>query len=66
MAEAGTARLGNYVTLTGNVVSHLRGDYCTFRDATGEIRVEIEPRIWQVDRGIAGRYLWVKSLEIAS
>ena len=35
-------RLGSYVVLTGNVVSHLRGDYFTFRDTTGEIRVEIE------------------------
>jgi uncharacterized protein (TIGR00156 family) len=63
------------------VISQFLGDYNTFRDATGEFRVEIEPRIWQgreatpetmvrivaeVDRGMAGRYLWVKSREIES
>lgn len=75
------ARTGSYVVVTGNVVSHLRGDYFTFRDRTGEIRVEIEPSVWQgrpvsptttvrllaeVDSGRAGRYLWVKSLDIVN
>lgn len=72
-------RLGSYVTVTGNIVAHQREDYYTFRDATGEIRVEIANSVWrdreispetrvrllgEVDRGSAGRYLWVKSLEI--
>lgn len=81
VAEAQNARLGRYVTLTGNIVSHLRGDYYMFRDATGEIRVEIGSNVWagrevtpettvrivgEVDRGVAGRYLWVKSLDVVS
>lgn len=74
-------RLGSYVTVTGNIVAHQRGNYFTFRDETGEIRVEIDATTWQgrpvdpetrvrlvaeVDRGIAGRYLWVKSLDIVN
>lgn len=73
------ARLGSYVTLTGHIVAHQRSDYFTFRDKTGEIRVEVEGPVWQgravtpetrvrllgeVDSGFAGRYLWVKSLEV--
>lgn len=75
------ARVGSYVTLTGHVVNHLRGDYYTFRDNSGEIRVEIGAGIWQnrkvepstrvrllaeVDRGQAGVYLWVKSLDVVN
>lgn len=78
-AEVRDVRLGSYVTLTGNIVNHLRGDYYTFRDETGEIRVEIAPSLWggrqvgpsdkvrllgEVDRGIAGRYVWVKTLDV--
>ena len=78
--EARSAPLDTYVTVTGNIVAHLREDYYTFRDQTGEIRVEIEPPVWknrkigpdtavrlvaEVDRNAAGTvYLWVKSLEI--
>jgi uncharacterized protein (TIGR00156 family) len=73
------ARLGSYVTVTGHIVDHLREDYFTFRDDTGEIRVEIQNSVWQnrqigpdtkvrllaeIDQGFAGRYLWVKSLEV--
>jgi uncharacterized protein (TIGR00156 family) len=79
VAQVQTVRLGSYVTVTGHVVAHQRKDYYTFRDGTGEIRVEIDNSVWQnrpvgpetkvrllaeVDQGIAGRYLWVKSLEI--
>lgn len=79
VAQISQARLGSYVTVTGQIVAHQREDYFTFRDATGEIRVEIEKTVWQnrqiapetkvrllaeVDRGFAGRYLWVKSLEV--
>ena len=79
VAEVGAGRLGSYITVTGHIVGHQRGDYFTFRDKTGEIRVEIEDSVWQnrqigpetrvrllaeVDRGFAGRYLWVKSLEV--
>lgn len=73
------ARLGSYVALTGHIVAHQRSDYFTFRDKTGEICVEVESPAWQgravtpetkvrllgeVDSGFAGRYLWVKPLEI--
>jgi uncharacterized protein (TIGR00156 family) len=79
VAQIGEARPGSYVTVTGHIVAHQRGDYFTFRDATGDIRVEIEDSVWrnrpvapetrvrllaEVDRGLAGRYLWVKSLQI--
>ena len=79
VADARDARLGSYVTLTGHVVDHQRSDYFTFRDGTGDIRVEIAPGVFagrkvgpdtkvrllgEVDRGPAGRYVWVKSLEV--
>jgi uncharacterized protein (TIGR00156 family) len=72
------ARAGSYVTLTGHIVNHQRGSYFTFRDATGELRVEIDPPAWggrqvgpdtklrlvgEVGSGPAGRYLWVKSVD---
>lgn len=77
--QASNARVGSYITLTGNIIAHQRGDYYTFRDGTGTIRVEIESNVWQnrnitpdtkvrllgeVDRGVAGRYIWVKSLDV--
>jgi uncharacterized protein (TIGR00156 family) len=78
--QARNAPIDTYVTVTGAIVAHLREDYYTFRDATGEIRVEIEPPVWrnrkigpdtkvrllaEVDRNAAGtRYLWVESLDI--
>ena len=79
VVDARDVRLGSYVTSTGHVVNHQRGDYFTFRDETGEIRVEIGRNVWngrkvgpndkvrllgEVDRGPAGRYVWVKSLEV--
>ena len=79
--NARNAPVDTYVTVTGNIVSHLREDYYTFRDQTGEVRVEIEPPVWrnrkigpetkvrliaEVDRNASGTiYLWVESLEIA-
>ena len=81
VAQANTARLGSYVTVTGNITSHLRGDYFMFKDATGEMRVEIEPEAWQgrkvgpdakvrlhgeVGTGVAGRYMWVKTLDVVA
>jgi uncharacterized protein (TIGR00156 family) len=78
--QALNARVGTYVTITGNIVNHLREDYYTFRDNTGDIRVEIQSQVWrnrdvgpdttvrilaEVDRTWTGtRYLWVKTLEI--
>lgn len=78
-AEATAARPGTYVTLEGNIVMHLREDYYTFRDDSGEIRVEVESSVFgnrpvgadtrlrllgEVDRGLSGPYIWVKSLDI--
>ncbi len=79
--EARKAPVDTYVTVTGNIVARLREDYYTFRDQTGEVRVEIEPSVWrnrkvgpddkvrlvaEVDRNAAGIiYLWVESLEMA-
>jgi uncharacterized protein (TIGR00156 family) len=77
--EARDARVGSYLTLEGNIVNHLRGDYYTFRDASGEIRVEISSSVWngrqvgpndkvrllgEVDSGSSGRYVWVKTLDV--
>lgn len=74
-----SARINSYVTVTGNLVNRLREDYYTFRDQTGEMRVEIEAPVWQnrqvgpgttvrlraeVDQGVSGRYLSVESLEV--
>lgn len=80
VAQANDARLGSSVTLTGHISAHIRENYYTFRDTTGEIRVEIEDGLWQgrkvgsedtirlvaeVDRDpIRGRYLWVESLAV--
>jgi len=66
--------------LRGNIVSHQRSDYFLFRDATGDIRVEISSPVFagravtpetrvrclvgEVDVGLAGRYVWIQSLEI--
>lgn len=79
VAGAQDVRVGTYVTLTGNIVNHQRSDYFTFRDDTGEMRVEVAPSVWQgrkvgpndkvrimgeVDRGPGGRYVWVKTLDV--
>jgi len=77
---ARAARVDSYVTVTGSIASHLRGEYYVFRDDTGEIRVEISDGLWagrqvspedtvriraEVDRRFIGEvYLWVQSLEI--
>jgi uncharacterized protein (TIGR00156 family) len=79
VAQVAEARLGSYVTVVGHIVAHQREEYFTFRDGTGEMRVEIESSVWQnrkigpetkvrllgeIDSGVAGRYLWVKSLQV--
>lgn len=77
--QASQVRLGTYVTLTGSIVEHLRGEYFSFSDATGTIRVEIPGDVWhgvsvsptntvrlvgEVDRSRVGRYVFIKSLEL--
>jgi uncharacterized protein (TIGR00156 family) len=77
--EALQARVGSYVTLTGSIVTNLRGNYFEFRDASGSLRVEIEPAVWrgrpvtptdrvrifgEIENGPAGRYMWVKTLDV--
>jgi len=79
VAQLRQAALGRYFTVEGKVVAHQRQNYYSFRDGSGEIRVEIDPALWQnrkvgpdtkvrlvgeLDQGTAGRYLWVKSLEL--
>lgn len=82
VVAAQSARVGSYVVLTGSVVSHLRDDYFLFRDASGDIRVEIANRVWggrevtpedtvrvvgEVDRNRSGvTYLWIKSLDVVN
>jgi uncharacterized protein (TIGR00156 family) len=82
VAQARTAGPHTYVTVSGNVIAHLHKDYFTFRDQTGEVRVEIEPEVWrgrkvgpetnvrlsaEVDRDSTGTvYLSVESLDIAN
>lgn len=73
------ARVGSYVTLTGNIVEHLREEYFTFRDGSGSIRVEVPANVFrgqkvtptttvritgELDRSFAGRYVYVTSLEV--
>jgi uncharacterized protein (TIGR00156 family) len=77
--QARQTRPDTYVAVTGRIVKHVRDDYFTFKDATGQIRVEIANGVWQnrkvgpetkvrllaeVDRSAAGPYLSVKSLDI--
>lgn len=81
VAQVEQARIGSYVTLTGNIVDHQRSDYFTFRDSSGQIRIEVSPQVFagrqvtpettvrvmgEIDRGLFGRYVWVKSLDIVS
>jgi len=78
VADAQNTRIGRYVTLEGNIVAHLRGNYYTFRDDSGEMRVEIPADTFggrqigpdirvsimgEIDTGRGGRYVWVKSLQ---
>lgn len=78
VGQLNAARQGCHVSLSGNIVAHQREIDFTFRDSSGEIRVEIVPALRQgrpvgpqtklrgvgeVDQGTAGRYVWVKSLD---
>ena len=79
--QAQQVRLGSYVTFTGHIVAHQRENYYLFRDASGEMRVEIESVLWQgrrvspetrvqlhgeIDQGLRGCYMWVKSIQIVN
>lgn len=79
VAQAAERRPGSDVTVTGNIVAHLEGEKYRFRDESGDIRIEVEHALWQgrevrpgtrvrlraeVDFDLAGRYLWVESLEV--
>ncbi|MFT4654311.1 MAG: hypothetical protein ACI82S_001966 [Patiriisocius sp.] len=81
VSQIADARLGSYIVVTGNITSHLTEEYYSFQDETGQIRVEIENSVWQsrevasetkvrllaeIDTGLSGRYLWVKSLELVA
>jgi len=78
--QARSQPVDTYVLVTGSIVAHLREEYYTFQDETGDIRVEIPDNVWagrpvgpenkvqllgEVDRNRSGTvYLWVKSLAI--
>ena len=78
--QALEARVGTYAVVTGQIINQIREDYYTFRDGTGDIRIEIAPNVWnnqevtpqttvrlhvEVDTNLFGRrYLWVESLEV--
>ncbi len=78
--QALEARVGTYAVITGQIINQIREDYYTFRDGTGDIRIEIAPNVWnnqevtpqttvrlhvEVDTNLFGRrYLWVESLEV--
>jgi uncharacterized protein (TIGR00156 family) len=77
--QAQAARRGQDVTLEGFVVKHLRGNYYMFRDATGEMRAEIDRHLWrnrrvtsetpvrligEIDRDVRELYIDVDRLEI--
>ena len=79
--QAVRARPGTYVTLTGHIVENLRGEYYTFRDKSGRLRVEIPANLWQgrpvspdttvrllgeMDLSATGPYLYVKTLDIVN
>jgi len=79
VGQLNAARLGSYVSLSGHIVAHQRQNYFTFRDSSGDIRVEIAPELWkgrpvapetkvrlvgEIEQGNAGRYVWVKSLDV--
>lgn len=79
VSEVEGTRRGARVTLEGNIVERQREDYFTFRDATGDIRVEIQRNVWQgrevgpetkvritgdADRDRRGRYVFVEALDI--
>ena len=79
VAEVANARLDSDVTVVGHIVGSLGNGYYTFRDDTGEIRVEIDRDVWrrrevtgdmrlqltgEVERDRRGRYLDIDELII--
>jgi uncharacterized protein (TIGR00156 family) len=59
------------VILQGRIVRHIRSEYFLFADETGDIRIEIPPRVWSDLRitqddmieitGIIDRHLFVRN-----
>ena len=48
VSQAKTLPKDSWVVLTGTIVNMLPGGkYYTFRDSSGEITVEIEPKVWR-------------------
>lgn len=77
VAEVANVRIDSDVTVVGHIVGSLGGGDYTFRDDTGEIRVEIDRDIWrgrqvsgdtkvqltgEVDRDRRGRYIDVDEM----
>ena len=47
VAEVSQVRPGTQVILTGNFIQRYRDQYYRFRDATGEMLVEVDRRVWR-------------------
>ena len=48
ISEARSLANNSWVVLTGNIINEIsRGKYFTFRDATGDIVIEIEQKVWR-------------------
>ena len=48
VSQARTLPKDSWVVLSGNIINTLPGGkYYTFRDTSGEITVEIEPKVWR-------------------
>lgn len=56
VAQAQKARINSHVTVIGNIVNHLREDDYTFRDKTGDMRVEIEELSGKAARSVPTRW----------
>ncbi|MEM7499826.1 MAG: NirD/YgiW/YdeI family stress tolerance protein [Pseudomonadota bacterium] len=67
------------VTLTGRIVERLGEERYRFADATGEITLDIDDALWrgrrvdpetelritgEVDRGLVGMDIWVRSIDV--
>jgi uncharacterized protein (TIGR00156 family) len=71
VAEALRLRDDTPVILQGRIVRHIRSEYYLFSDETGNIRIEIPPRVWGDLRinqddvieitGIIDRHLFVRN-----
>ena len=66
VSQARTLPKDSWVVLSGNIVNTLPGGkYYTFRDSSGDITVEIEPKVWRgLSVGVSDRVEIHGELEI--